>query len=220
MTHRNHVSDRDDLQSGRVITMRRRFIQSLGWGLMGLLSGSRVSRAQAPVPPPRNTPPLQSRRSRTGSSRSDKELPKTMADIQAFMQQTHADIEQQKLEHTKKQLGMNDMEWALVKPRFLAVQQLKDACEGRLDPRAIASFRARDRNSDSPTGNAVYDSRNQLQRLLADKTASIQTIKEKLTALRKAQEQARQKLVKARQDLRSLLTLRQEAYLVTTRILD
>ena len=140
--------------------------------------------------------------------------------MQAFMQQKRKEMELKRLEQTKEQLGVTDQEWAIIKPRLLAVQKRKDASEGRLDQMAMSSLRSRNRNSNTPTGNEVYDSRTQLQRLLADDKTSAQVIKEQLTALRKAEERAKQKLAKARQGLRSLLTLRQEAYLVTTQVLD
>jgi hypothetical protein len=56
--------------------------------------------------------------------------------------------------------------------------------------------------------------------LPADEGAKPEEIKAKLTALRAAKEQARQDLVKARQDLRQLMTLRQEAVLVLNGLLD
>jgi Spy/CpxP family protein refolding chaperone len=60
----------------------------------------------------------------------------------------------------------------------------------------------------------------ELREVLADKEAKPEEIKAKLTAFRAAKEQARQELVKARQDLRQLMTLRQEAVLVVNGLLD
>ena len=54
----------------------------------------------------------------------------------------------------------------------------------------------------------------------ADKEASAAQIKGKLTALRAAQVNANQELTKARQNLRQILTLRQEATLVLNGLLD
>jgi len=52
------------------------------------------------------------------------------------------------------------------------------------------------------------------------KEAAADQIKAKLTALRAAQSGAAQELAKARQSLRQLLTLRQEAVLVLNGLLD
>ncbi len=57
-------------------------------------------------------------------------------------------------------------------------------------------------------------------KLLANAKASTQAIRDQLSSVRQAEERAKQRLVQARHALRSLLTLRQEAYLVTTRTLD
>jgi anthranilate phosphoribosyltransferase len=66
----------------------------------------------------------------------------------------------------------------------------------------------------------VDRSKGELRQMLANKDASADQIKAKLTALRVAQEHSRQELTKARQNLRQLLTLRQEAMLVLNGLLD
>ena len=60
----------------------------------------------------------------------------------------------------------------------------------------------------------------ELRSTLENKEASPEEIKEKLAALRKAQENARQELAKAQQELRGELTMRQEAQLVLMGLLD
>jgi hypothetical protein len=62
--------------------------------------------------------------------------------------------------------------------------------------------------------------KSELRQMLPNKDAPADQIKAKLTALRAAQEQSRQELTKARQNLRQLLTLRQEAALVLNGLLD
>lgn len=62
--------------------------------------------------------------------------------------------------------------------------------------------------------------RSELSGVLADKGASADQIKAKLTALRAAQLGAAQELTRARQNLRQILTLRQEATLVLNGLLD
>lgn len=66
----------------------------------------------------------------------------------------------------------------------------------------------------------VDRSKGELRQMLASKDASADQIKAKLTALRAAQLGANQELTKARQNLRQILTLRQEATLVLNGLLD
>ena len=63
-------------------------------------------------------------------------------------------------------------------------------------------------------------SRAELRQILSDKGASADQIKAKLTALRAAQNSAAQELAKARQNLRQVMTIRQEALLVLNGLLD
>jgi flagellar motility protein MotE (MotC chaperone) len=60
----------------------------------------------------------------------------------------------------------------------------------------------------------------ELQTTLEDTSATPDTIKQQLTKLRAAKEKAKQELAKAQQDLRQVLTLRQEAVLVLMGLLD
>jgi len=66
----------------------------------------------------------------------------------------------------------------------------------------------------------VDQAKSELRELLGNKDAASEQIKAGLTALRLANEKARQELAKARQELRQLLTVRQEATLVLSGLLD
>jgi hypothetical protein len=70
------------------------------------------------------------------------------------------------------------------------------------------------------SGSPVDRGKSELRGVLADKGASADQIKAKLTALRAAQLGAAQELAEARQNLRQILTLRQEATLVLNGLLD
>jgi hypothetical protein len=59
-----------------------------------------------------------------------------------------------------------------------------------------------------------------LRNLLEDKTSGAQTIKAALDALRAARQKVAQELAVARKELRQVVTMRQEARLVLTGILD
>jgi len=60
----------------------------------------------------------------------------------------------------------------------------------------------------------------ELQALATNKDASAARIKEKMNEVRKEKEESRQKLAKAQKELRELLSLRQEAVLVSAGLLD
>jgi len=60
----------------------------------------------------------------------------------------------------------------------------------------------------------------ELREVLHDDKAAVGQIKAKLTALRAAKERTAQELAKARQALRHLMTVRQEALLVLNGLLD
>lgn len=211
--------DNDNDQSNRT-TSRRRVIRSFSLVIVGLLSGSRIGQAQTTQPltdeseiPQSN--PIQS------SRRPSKRPPRNIDDMQIFMQNRMKEMELRRLEETKEQLGLSDIEWSLVKPRFLKVTMQQKEVSGVVDRPGLSIGPGQlHANLDTPTGNAVYDAKQQLRNLANDETASSDDIKKQINALRKAQETAQQKLSVARQELRSLLTVRQEAYLITTGVLD
>lgn len=60
----------------------------------------------------------------------------------------------------------------------------------------------------------------ELQKLLDDKNSKEEQIEQEITTLRQARENAAKELAKARQELREVLTARQQARLVLTGLLD
>jgi hypothetical protein len=66
----------------------------------------------------------------------------------------------------------------------------------------------------------VEQRKGELREVLDKNGTEINEIKSKLTALRMARDKADQELAKARQSLRQLMTLRQEAELVLSGLLD
>jgi hypothetical protein len=113
----------------------------------------------------------------------------------------------QLLEILKRELGASPEEWSVLQPRIVAVYRLAHTqpSSDKTDTEELASVTQRIK---------------ELRELLANKEATPGEIKAKLTALRAAREQAVQELAKARQSLRRLLTLRQEAVLVLHGLLD
>lgn len=103
-----------------------------------------------------------------------------------------------------KELGVSPEEWAVIQPRLEAVLRLNQAPFG---------------TGDTPVALLVAQAFSQLMGLV-NKGAKPEEIKAKLSALRSTKEQARQELSKARQDLRKLMTIRQEAVLVLNGLLE
>jgi len=125
----------------------------------------------------------------------------------AIMRERMAVRNQQAIENLKEQLGCSDAEWQVVRPRLEAVYNLV-----RPLPQA---------------GGGVASSRSELDQriqelyeLTGDKGTDVEKIKAGLMAVRAARERANQKLAAARQSLRQLMTVRQEAVLVVNGLLD
>jgi hypothetical protein len=110
-------------------------------------------------------------------------------------------------EDLKVQLRLSDQEWSAVKPRLQGVYDL-------VHPRSPVGGKG-----DRPKTEVEQRSR-ELSELLRDEKAEVGQIKARLTALRAANERMVQQLIKARQTLRQLLTLRQEAMVVLNGLLD
>lgn len=107
----------------------------------------------------------------------------------------------------EEQLGCSDAEWQVIRPRLAAVYKLTRST-GRTD-------------ASGQLGPTELETRTrELQQLLREQDAAAERIKAGLTALRAARERARQELAQSRQALRQLLTLRQEAQLVLSELLD
>jgi chromosome segregation ATPase len=125
---------------------------------------------------------------------------------QAMMEQI-ARQRRQAFESLKDQLQVSDAEWPVVKRRLQPVYDLvfpvplmmgrHDQSKTELEQRTV-----------------------ELRELLREKTAPTDQIKAKLAAVRAAKEQARQELAQARQSLRQIMNLRQEAVLVLNGLLD
>lgn len=113
----------------------------------------------------------------------------------------------QSLENLKQQLGASEEEWKIIQPRLEKVYLL------RHPPVHIAA-------EDTSASAMVTRLINELWELLNNKETKPEEIKTKLTALRNAKEKVHQELAKARQELRKLMTIRQEAVLVLSELLD
>jgi len=134
---------------------------------------------------------------RVGSGATMQERAKAMQDWQR----------ERIIENLKQQLGGSEEEWKVVQPRLDAVYLLRNP------PMSFAP-------EDVSASALVFRLTTELQQLVSVKETKPEEIKTKLTALRAAKEQVRQELSKAQQNLRQILTIRQEAILVLNRLLD
>jgi hypothetical protein len=139
-------------------------------------------------------------------------------------------MRQMMADRMKQQLGASDAEWQVIQPRLVKVMTLNRQVSGGPGRAGMFLGRGRpgmrgpgDRGPASPEGEeptAVEKASEQLRTALENESASPEQLKQQLTALREAREKAKQELATAQQELRQILTLRQEAQLVLMGMLD
>ncbi len=142
-----------------------------------------------------------------------------------------AQMRQRMMERMKEQLGADDAAWKVMEPRLTKVMELnRQSMAGggrggmfgmmggmrgqRGGNDAGAQGDRRGPQQDPATMTPVEKAQEQLRTTLENQSASPDEIKKNLTALREAREKAKQELAAAQQELRQILTVRQEAQLV------
>lgn len=146
-----------------------------------------------------------------------------------------AQMRQMMAQRMKEQLGADDEAWKVMEPRLMKVWDLNrqsgsgpGGMFGMFGRRAQGGMRndrgprdGQNRPAQSPEQQTVVEkATEQLQTTLENQSASPEEIKKQLTALREAREKAKQELATAQQELRKILTLRQEAQLVMMGLLS
>ena len=127
------------------------------------------------------------------------------------------------LDSIKGKLGVTDEECEALKPKVEKVRTLSaQARRGRGMGMAFARRRRRQpaEGEQAPELSPIDKAAQELQKVADNKDSKPEEIKEKLTALRKAREDAAQQLEKAQKELRELLSARQEAQLVLLGMLN
>lgn len=142
-------------------------------------------------------------------------------------QQFFKRMQQRMLDRIKKQLKVNDQVWSVLKPRVQKVQQLvfqnrmMHFMGGPGGPRGrFRGRRGRGPGMFNQSANPVIKAEMKLRKVLQNSNASASEIKSALAGLRQAKADAKAKLNAARQNLRQLLTVRQEAVLVLDGLLN
>jgi len=142
-----------------------------------------------------------------------------------------AQMQQMMSDRMKQTLGVKDEEWKVLGPKVMKVFELSRQTSGmgrgmmfggRGGPRPDGTPRP-DRGTQADTGrelSPMEKASESLQQVIENQSSTPQQIKEKLTALREAREKAREELAKAQQDLKQVLSVKQEAQLVLTGMLN
>jgi outer membrane murein-binding lipoprotein Lpp len=141
-----------------------------------------------------------------------------------------AEFRQRMSERTKEQLGATDAEWQVLQPKVEKVQQLQLAAAsrgigmmfggGRGGPGGGDGGRDGGTRSSDPNASPVDQKTRDLRASVDNKDAKPEELKAKLAALREAKQKAKADLAKAQEELRELLTVRQEAVLVMNGMLE
>jgi hypothetical protein len=128
------------------------------------------------------------------------------------------------LDRLKTQLGATDDEFAVLQPKIEAVfdaqREANPMMRGMFGRGGGGGGGGGANNPSTQPLSPVQQAVSDLRDALDDTTTTPDVIKEKLQALRDARTTARANLVKAQQDLKDLLTQRQEATLVLYGMLD
>ena len=178
--------------------------------IVTIVAGAWIQQAMAEESPP--PPPGQ----------RDQRDPRDPAQMQQRMEQ----FRQQMADRMKQALGASDEEWKVLQPRIEKVQTLSRQTRGggmgfmfggRGGP---GDRRGGDRPQSDRPQSEVEKKSEALQKVLDNKEAKVEEIKTALTALREARAKARAELETAQKELREVITVRQEAQLVTLALLD
>jgi len=138
-------------------------------------------------------------------------------------------MRQRMMERMKEALRASDEEWELIAPRLEKVQTLTRQARGgdmRVLFAGMGGFRgtpARTRPREETAQQEqtpLEEATANLRAVLQDQEASDAQIQEALTAYREEREKVREELAEAQQDLREVLSLRQEGQLVLMGLLD
>jgi len=131
----------------------------------------------------------------------------------------------------KELLGSSDDEWKLIEPKVLKVYTLTSSQSRGFQMRSLmrannqSNYQTSTNTQRTATANRIANSSSdksveELQTLLQNSSATSAQIKKQLTEVRNAREKTQEELAKAQKELRELLTLKQEAILVSVGLLE
>lgn len=165
----------------------------------------------------------------------DRQRPGAQARQRGDRSQRMEEFRRRAQERMREQLGATEQEWKVLQPRLEKVQQLQRQTRGGFGAFGGArgqARRGRRAGAAQPPGaqrpegapereqSDVEKKTEALRNLLDDEASAAGAIKAALGALRQAREKAQKDLAAARQELRQVVTVRQEARLVLMGTLD
>jgi hypothetical protein len=186
-------------------------VGSSGLAVLGLLAGSALGQEEKKEPErkgPEAQPPRQMQeRMEEFKAFSERMRNTSPEERMKIMEEQRVQQRQRAIEDLKEPLEVSDKEWPVIKPRVEKVCNL-------MHP--LPQVRA---GSERPK-TEVEQRSGELRELLRNSEAAMDQIKAKLAALRAAKGKEAQELAAARQSLRQIVTLRQEATLVLNSLLE
>ncbi|MGV3533681.1 MAG: hypothetical protein ACO1QR_15035 [Chthoniobacteraceae bacterium] len=124
-------------------------------------------------------------------------------------------------ERLKESLKATDEEWSVIQPLIEKVTtKQREAAGNRFGGRGGRGGRGGDDNNSGQSQSASASASAALRATLQSESASPDEIKAKLTAVREARKNAAAEVDKAREELKAVLSVRQEAALVSMGILE
>jgi hypothetical protein len=139
---------------------------------------------------------------------------------------------QTQMQRVQEALQASDDEWKVIEPRIEKIESIRRAIQGsrfgnrtrRGNPNNVLTSPAAPTRAPAPAPatdqTELQTASQQLQEALNNKDTKPQELKARLATLREARAQALAELTKAQDDLRDILTARQEAVLVTFGLLN
>jgi len=134
-----------------------------------------------------------------------------------------AAMRQRALERVKGDMGdIKDDEWKVIEAKLTPVMEKRfEAMAQQFGRGGRGGGRGGDQNQpERPARNAVEQASRDLDKVIKDKGATEDQVKEKLTAFREARDKSRAELASAQKELKDVLMPRQEAVLVSDGYLD
>ena len=126
------------------------------------------------------------------------------------------------MDQIKEDLGVTDEQWKALEPKIQKIRTLQsEGFAGRFGGMGNRPMRAPGgEGAPERPQSDIAKKTDELRKIIDDKNAKPESIKQALTALRQAREKNRTELTTAQKDLKSLVTMRQEAQLVLRSILE
>jgi len=131
--------------------------------------------------------------------------------------------EQRWMTQIKEQIQANDAEWSVLAPRVERVIKAQREVQAGHDPRGVREPRPpkEPKPDEQPRPvSVVSESAKALSATLWDQSAAATEIRRQVAAIRDARAKARRELTQSQEELRQLLTYRQEAVLIIMGLLD